>query len=179
MSCIAGRSSAAQPTWRVVAEAFDSFEADNRSRASLKGAAPTEYNPRSAGSMGRSSNDSSLIHHDSPLRISHRSYCVLPRTWRRLLVCGAAGSASCRLIRQRLRVNETTTSLIRPKIQKTGPDSFSSMTAEAFSTSACSEFPCASIVTIAGKSFTRRCHIASGIPNSRRFTSSTCSTQRA
>jgi hypothetical protein len=45
-----------------------------------------------------------------------------------------------------------------------------------FSTSACRLLPCASMVTMAGKPFTRRCHIASGIPNSIRLTSRTSST---
>src|SRR3954465_10521075 len=44
------------------------------------------------------------------------------------------------------------------------------------STSACRLFPCASIVTIAAKFFTRKCHIASGIPNSISDTPSTSST---
>jgi hypothetical protein len=57
--------------------------------------------------------------------------------------------------------------------------SCSSWSAVDFSTSACRLFPCASMVTIAGKLFTRRCHMASGIPNSIRFTSSTSSTVRA
>ena len=43
----------------------------------------------------------------------------------------------------------------------------------SFSTSACRLLPCASIVTIAAKSRTRRCHIASGIPNSISSTPST------
>ena len=49
----------------------------------------------------------------------------------------------------------------------------------SFSTSACRLLPCASIVTIAMKSRTRRCHIASGIPNSIRCTPSTFSIVRA
>lgn len=57
--------------------------------------------------------------------------------------------------------------------QNTGSASLASTAAEAFSTSAWSELPCASIVTMAGKSVTRRCHMASGMPNSSRFTSST------
>ncbi len=47
------------------------------------------------------------------------------------------------------------------------------------SMSACRLWPCASIVTIAAKPFTRMCHIASGMPNSIRCTPRTCSTVRA
>ena len=47
------------------------------------------------------------------------------------------------------------------------------------STLACRLFPCASIVTIAAKSCTCRCHMASGIPKSSRFTPSTLSIERA
>jgi len=50
---------------------------------------------------------------------------------------------------------------------------------DSCSMSLCSEFPCASIVTIAGKSSTVRCHIASGVPNSRSETPSTCLIERA
>jgi len=50
----------------------------------------------------------------------------------------------------------------------TGSASLAIIVADAFSTSAWREFPCASIVTMAGKSLTRRCHMASGIPNSNR-----------
>src|SRR3982750_3955380 len=49
----------------------------------------------------------------------------------------------------------------------------------AFSTSACRLLPCASIVTIAAKFFTRMCHIASGTPNSIRCTPFTSSIVRA
>jgi hypothetical protein len=52
----------------------------------------------------------------------------------------------------------------------TGSANFASSAAEAFSTSAWRLFPCESIVTIAGKSFTLICHIASGMPNSRKST---------
>ncbi len=48
-----------------------------------------------------------------------------------------------------------------------------------FSISACRLLPCASMVTMAAKLFTFRCHIASGMPSSNRFTSITCSTVRA
>jgi len=47
------------------------------------------------------------------------------------------------------------------------------------STSTCRLLPCASMVTIAAKPFTRRCHMASGMPNSIKCTSSTFSTVRA
>ena len=50
---------------------------------------------------------------------------------------------------------------------------------DSCSISLCRLFPCASIVTIAGKSLTRRCHIASGVPNSSSDTSSTPSIVRA
>ena len=43
----------------------------------------------------------------------------------------------------------------------------------------CRLLPCASMVTIAGKSRTSRCHIASGVPNSVSDTPSTRSMQRA
>src|SRR3954465_9827291 len=46
----------------------------------------------------------------------------------------------------------------------------SSASPVAASTSACRLLPCASIVTIAAKSCTSKCHIASGIPNSIRCT---------
>src|SRR5262245_41609772 len=59
--------------------------------------------------------------------------------------------------------------------QNTGSANFANTAAEAFSTSACSELPCASMVTMAGKSVTRSRHIASGMPNSSSFTSSTSS----
>ncbi len=49
----------------------------------------------------------------------------------------------------------------------------------AFSTSACKLLPCASMVTIAANPFTRSRHIASGIPNSIRYTPGTSSTVRA
>ena len=55
----------------------------------------------------------------------------------------------------------------------TGSANFSSSVADALSTSAWRLLPRASIVTIAGKSFTRMCHIASGTPNSRKSTPST------
>src|SRR5437588_1282195 len=48
-----------------------------------------------------------------------------------------------------------------PNLQTCCSDSSASPVAR--STSACSEFPCASIVTIAAKFFTFKCHIASGI----------------
>ena len=51
-----------------------------------------------------------------------------------------------------------------------------SASAVAFSTSACRLLPCASMVTMVRKSFTRRCHMASGTPNSSRCTPSTFST---
>lgn len=47
------------------------------------------------------------------------------------------------------------------------------------STAACRLFPCASMVTIAAKSCTCRCHMASGIPKSSRCTPSTLSIERA
>jgi hypothetical protein len=59
--------------------------------------------------------------------------------------------------------------------QNTGSASFANTAAEAFSTSACSELPWASMVTMAGKSVTRSRHIASGMPNSSSFTSTTSS----
>ena len=46
---------------------------------------------------------------------------------------------------------------------------------DSCSMSLCRLLPCASIVTIAGKSFTVRCHIASGVPNSSSDTPSTFS----
>src|SRR5208283_1026644 len=46
--------------------------------------------------------------------------------------------------------------------------SFSNSCPEAVSTDSCKLWPCESIVTIASKSFTLRCHIASGMPNSSR-----------
>lgn len=49
----------------------------------------------------------------------------------------------------------------------------------ACSTFACRLLPCASIVTMAMKPFTRRCHMASGMPNSNKCTPSTFSTVRA
>ncbi len=49
----------------------------------------------------------------------------------------------------------------------------------SFSTSACKLLPCASMVTMATKLLTRRCHIASGIPKSIRCTPSTRSIDRA
>jgi hypothetical protein len=59
----------------------------------------------------------------------------------------------------------------RPTFSRTSP--------VAFSTSACRLLPCASMVTIAAKFFTRMCHMASGIPNSIRCTPTTFSTLRA
>ena len=50
---------------------------------------------------------------------------------------------------------------------------------DSASTSLCRLLPCASMVTIAGKSRTCRCHIASGVPNSVSDTPSTRSIQRA
>ena len=50
---------------------------------------------------------------------------------------------------------------------------------DSTSTSLCRLLPCASMVTIAGKSRTCRCHIASGVPNSVSDTPSTRSMQRA
>jgi hypothetical protein len=47
------------------------------------------------------------------------------------------------------------------------------------STAACRLLPCASMVTIAANPSTRNCHIASGIPNSSRFTPRTSRTVRA
>ena len=55
----------------------------------------------------------------------------------------------------------------------TGSASFASSFADAFSTSACRLFPCESIVTMAGKSLTMMCHMASGTPKSRKSTPST------
>jgi hypothetical protein len=54
-----------------------------------------------------------------------------------------------------------------------GAANFASSAPEDFSTSACMLLPRASIVTITGKSLTRRCHIASGMPNSRKSTPDT------
>ena len=57
--------------------------------------------------------------------------------------------------------------------------SAASFSPDACSMSLCRLFPWASIVTMAGKSVTRRCHIASGVPNSSSETPSTASTVRA
>jgi hypothetical protein len=57
--------------------------------------------------------------------------------------------------------------------------SFASASPVAFSTSACKLLPCASMVTMAAKFFTRRRHMDSGMPNSGRYTPSTSSTVRA
>ena len=65
--------------------------------------------------------------------------------------------------------------VIRLAHKNTGSANLASTAAEAFSTSACSELPCASMVTMAGKSVTRSRHIASGMPNSSSFTSRTSS----
>lgn len=54
-----------------------------------------------------------------------------------------------------------------------------SSTAVDSSTSLCSELPCASIVTMAAKSSTSRCHMASGMPNSSQSTPATFFTVRA
>ena len=56
-------------------------------------------------------------------------------------------------------------------VSNTAPDSSS--------TSLCKLLPCESIVTIAGKSWTSRCHIASGVPNCMSDTPVTRSMQRA
>ncbi len=59
-------------------------------------------------------------------------------------------------------------------VQKvTGSAKFASFPAEALSTSACRLLPCASMVTMTGKSLTEMCHMASGMPNSRKSTPST------
>jgi hypothetical protein len=50
---------------------------------------------------------------------------------------------------------------------------------DSCSMSLCKLFPCASIVTMAGKSLTIKCHIASGVPNSSSETPSTFSIERA
>ena len=71
----------------------------------------------------------------------------------------------------RLRRGEFTNSPSPPTVSRCFPDSCS--------ISLCRLFPCASMVTIAGKSLTRRCHIASGVPNSSSDTSSTPSIDRA
>ena len=68
---------------------------------------------------------------------------------------------------------------ISRRYEKTGLAKVARTAADAVSTSAWSELPWASMVTIAGKSVTRSRHIASGMPNSRRCTSSTSSMQAA
>jgi len=68
----------------------------------------------------------------------------------------------------------------RPRLsQETGDARCSSSCAESRSTSACRLRPWASMVTTAGKSRTRRRHMASGIPKARKSTPSTASMQRA
>ena len=59
------------------------------------------------------------------------------------------------------------------------PASASRCRPDSCSMSLCRLLPCASIVTIAGKSLTVRCHIASGVPNSSSETPSTRSIVRA
>ena len=61
---------------------------------------------------------------------------------------------------------------------KTGSANLDSRMDEALCTSACSELPWESMVTMAGRSLTRRCHMASGMPNSSRWTPFTSSMQR-
>jgi hypothetical protein len=57
---------------------------------------------------------------------------------------------------------------------------FSNSTPVAAATSACSEFPCESMVTMAGKSLASKTHIASGTPNSSsKYTPWTLGRQRA
>ncbi len=52
----------------------------------------------------------------------------------------------------------------------TGSRNCASLAAESFSTSAWRLLPCASMVTIAAKPSTCKCHIASGMPNSMKST---------
>jgi hypothetical protein len=71
------------------------------------------------------------------------------------------------------RTPTSTAAGLRKRQAVAGSANFASSFTDALSTSACRLLPCASIVTMTGNSFTLTCHIASGIPNSRKSTPST------